>query len=62
MMNDAAVRKCPKCGAHLAAERLDHGLTGQERLFCPKHGEVGSLRQARAHDYPDHGPDPGEYE
>jgi hypothetical protein len=61
-MTDALLRKCPKCGARLRAERVDHQLTGQERLFCPQHGEVGRLRQTRPHDYRDHRPDPEEFE
>jgi len=61
-MNDTPARGCPKCGARLTAEQLDHRLTGQERLFCPKHGEVGSLQEQRAHDYRDHRPDPDEFE
>lgn len=52
-MNTAAPpRTCPRCGARLTLERLDHHLIGQERLFCPKHGEVGSLAKPRAGDYP----------
>jgi hypothetical protein len=61
-MSDHSARKCPKCGARLSAERLDHQLTGQERLFCPLHGEVGSLTKTRAHDYGDDHPDLDEFE
>jgi uncharacterized C2H2 Zn-finger protein len=61
-MEDAPANKCPRCGALLSAERLDHHLTGQERLFCPQHGQVGSLQKTRAHDYRDARPDPDEFE
>ena len=61
-MKDGTMRKCPKCDARLSAQWLDHQLTGQERLFCPQHGEVGSLREPRAHDYRDDRPDPDAFE
>jgi len=61
-MKDVQAYKCPKCGAHLSAERLDHHLTGQERLFCPQHGEIGSLRKTRRRDDWDHRPAPDEFE
>lgn len=48
MTMETPVRTCPKCGARLSTERLDHQLSGQERLFCPQHGEVGSLQEMRA--------------
>jgi hypothetical protein len=50
-------RTCPKCGAQLTIERLDHHLTGQERMFCPKHGEIGSFRKPHEGNYPDAGAD-----
>jgi hypothetical protein len=61
-MNDTPARKCPKCGARLTAERLDHQLSGQERLFCPLHGEVGILGKTRAHEYRNQLPDHDEFE
>lgn len=36
-------RKCPKCGARLRVERVDHNLSGHEKLICPHHGTVGHL-------------------
>jgi hypothetical protein len=61
-MNHVLARKCPKCGARLTAEQQDHQLSGQERLFCPQHGEVGTLRETTAHEYRDQRPDPDEFE
>jgi hypothetical protein len=46
-----AERRCPKCGARLTIERLDHHLTGHERMFCPRHGEIGTLQAMTARDY-----------
>ena len=62
MTQDVPARKCPKCGAHLSAERLDHHLTGQERLFCPQHGDVGSLGQRRHRDRREDWSEPDEFE
>ncbi len=42
---------CPQCGAKLNIERdvKSHPveLKGDERLFCPQHGDVMSLEEAR---------------
>jgi hypothetical protein len=42
---------CPQCGAKLSIERkVEAGpieLKGDERLFCPVHGDVMSLEEAR---------------
>lgn len=62
MTKEETARRCPKCGARLNAERVDHHLTGQERVFCPQHGEIGSLRTIRAHDYADDTAQPDEIE
>lgn len=62
MTRSAAGRKCPRCGARLTVERIDHHLTGQERLFCPRHGEVASLRAPTARERGDAQPDAEEYE
>ena len=59
---DTRHRLCPKCGARLTVERMDHYLTGHERVFCPVHGEVGRLRPVRARDFNDARPDPEEFE
>lgn len=42
---------CPQCGAELKIERstesLPVELKGDERLFCPVHGDVMSVDEAR---------------
>lgn len=42
---------CPQCGAELGIKRKIEGrpvkLKGDERLFCPVHGDVMSLEEAR---------------
>ena len=42
---------CPKCGAKLSFEREPESgvveLKGNERLFCPVHGDAMSLEEAR---------------
>jgi hypothetical protein len=42
---------CPQCGAKLSLEREPESgvieLKGNERLFCPVHGDVMSLEEAR---------------
>lgn len=48
-------RKCPKCGARLAVERVDHHLSGSEKLLCPKHGPVGYLDDNRGRSSPRRG-------
>ncbi|HEX4079285.1 MAG TPA: hypothetical protein VHX61_10500 [Rhizomicrobium sp.] len=62
MSEHTTERRCPKCGTRLSVERLDHQLSGQERVFCPVHGEVGRLNPVRARDYPDARPDRDEFE
>jgi len=47
-------RKCPKCGARLKIERVDHHLAGHERLVCPQHGTVGHLDDNRGRVYSRH--------
>lgn len=62
MTGDTLTHRCPKCGARLSAERLDHHLTGQERLFCPEHGDVGSLGQMRNRNDREDWPEPDDFE
>ena len=42
---------CPQCGMMLSikrdTEREGIELKGDERLFCPKHGDVMSLEESR---------------
>ncbi|HEY3637961.1 MAG TPA: hypothetical protein VGK90_07385 [Rhizomicrobium sp.] len=47
MIIKSSPRTCPRCGARLTIEQVDHQLTGHERLFCPLHGEMGSLNAPR---------------
>ena len=46
-MSDPTDRKCPKCGARLRVERVDHHLAGNEKLICPQHGNIGRLDDDR---------------
>lgn len=50
-MTDPTNRRCPKCGARLKVERVDHHLGGNERLLCPQHGTVGRLDDDRRRGY-----------
>lgn len=47
-------RKCPRCGARLRVERVDHNLAGNEKLVCPQHGTVGHLNDDQSRVYGRH--------
>ena len=38
---------CPQCGAELSIKHEGVELKGDERLFCPVHGDVMNLQEAR---------------
>jgi len=38
---------CPQCGAHLGIKPGSVELKGNDRVFCPVHGDVMSVDEAR---------------
>lgn len=46
-MTELTQYKCPKCGARLKVERIDHHLAGHEKLICPLQGSVGRFDDGR---------------
>lgn len=54
---------CPQCGATLSTKRevgpRPVELEGNERLFCPIHGDVMSLEEARRIAFEENGDDKG---
>ncbi|HLY06070.1 MAG TPA: hypothetical protein VKR31_10005 [Rhizomicrobium sp.] len=53
-MAEPTDRRCPKCGARITVERVDHHFSGDERLICPQHGIVGYLDDRRGGVYSRH--------
>jgi hypothetical protein len=39
---------CPKCGVNSAPQRGEVDLKDETRIFCPTHGDIGSLKELRA--------------